>query len=70
MDYFITRGVDLLLPGGILIYIIPSAFLDGKETAVKANILAKAELLDAYRLPKSIFTQTDIQTDIVVFKKK
>ncbi len=69
VDYFITRGLDLLLPGGLLIYIIPSAFLDGKATAVKTNILAKAELLDAYRLPKSIFTQTDIQTDIVVFKK-
>ena len=27
-------------------------------------------LMDAYRLPRRVFDQTDIQTDIVVFKKK
>lgn len=70
VDYFITRGLDLLLKGGLLIYIIPSAFLEGEETAVKSLIAQKAELLDAYRLPKGIFDQTDIGTDIVVFKKK
>lgn len=70
VDYFITRGLDLLYAGGLLVYIIPSAFLDGKETAVKAQILTKATLVDAYRLPKGMFEQTDIQTDIVVFKKK
>lgn len=70
VDYFITRGLDLLEPGGLLIYIIPSAFLDGPETSVKTAILQKAVLIDAYRLPKSVFEQTDIQTDIVVFQKK
>lgn len=70
VDYFITRGLDLLLPGGLLIYIIPSAFLDGDVTNVKQSILQKGELLDAYRLPKAIFDQTDIQTDIVVFQKR
>jgi len=69
VDYFITRGLDLLFPGGLLIYVIPSAFMDGHQTKAKEQILEKSELLDAYRLPKSIFTQTDIQTDIVVLKK-
>lgn len=70
VDYFITRGLDLLLPGGLLVYVIPSAFIDGSATAVKEEILQKADLRDAYRLPKGIFAQTDIQTDIVVFQKK
>lgn len=70
IDYFITRGLDLLLPGGLLIYIVPSAFLDGKADEARTEILRKGELLDAYRLPKSIFAQTDIQTDIIVFKKQ
>ena len=69
VEYFLTRGLDLLLPGGLLIYIIPSAFLDGPVNEAKTRIFSKAELLTAYRLPKSIFEQTDIQTDIVVFKK-
>jgi type I restriction-modification system DNA methylase subunit len=70
VDYFITRGLDVLRPEGLLVFIIPSAFLDGSETEVKSEVLKKATLLDAYRLPKAVFDQTDIQTDIVVFQKK
>ena len=69
VEYFISRGLDLLLPGGLLIYIIPSAFLEGSKNDAKTIIMGKSELVDAYRLPKSIFDQTDIQTDIVVFRK-
>ena len=68
-DYFILRGLDLLQKGGLLVYIVPSSFLDGKENAVKKQIEARAELLEAYRLPKGIFRQTDIQTDIIVLRK-
>lgn len=69
VEYFITRGLDLLKPGGLLIYIIPSSFLSKGETKAKKAIEAKAELLDAYKLPKKVFDATDIQTDIVVFRK-
>ncbi|NRB52646.1 MAG: N-6 DNA methylase [Saprospiraceae bacterium] len=70
VDYFVSRGLDLLQPGGLLIYIIPSAFLNGQKTKPQELIDQKSELLDAYRLPNGIFSQTDIQTDIVVLKKK
>ena len=68
-DYFILRGLDLLQKGGLLVYIVPSSFLDGKENAVKKQVEVRAELLEAYRLPKGIFRQTDIQTDIIVLRK-
>jgi adenine-specific DNA methylase len=68
-DYFLLRGLDVLQSGGLLIYIIPSSFLDGKTSKAKERIHQQAELIDAYRLPKRIFKQTDIQTDIVVFQK-
>jgi len=68
-EYFITRGLDVLKKDGLLVFVIPSSFLDGGATAIKKSIDQKAKLLDAYRLPKGIFKQTDIQTDIVVFKK-
>lgn len=68
-DYFLLRGLDVLKPGGLLVYIIPSSFLDGKNSKAKERISKQAKLLDAYRLPKRIFKQTDIQTDIVVFQK-
>lgn len=70
VDYFIARSIDLLLPGGLLVFIIPSAWLDGQETKAKAQILTQADLIDAYRLPVGTFSQTDIGTDIIVFKKK
>jgi len=69
-EYFISRGLDVLKKGGLLVYIIPSSFLDGKENTIKKKIAAQANLLEAYRLPKRIFKQTDIQTDIVVWQKK
>lgn len=70
VDYFITRGLDVLQKGGLLIYIIPSGFIDGAASEVKNEILKKSSLIDAYRLPKSVFDQTDIQTDIIVLKKQ
>ena len=69
-SYFIYRSLDLLLPDGLLVFIIPSSFLAGKEDEAKRAILSKSKLLEAYRLPKGIFKQTQVQTDIIVLKKK
>lgn len=71
-QYFITRGLDLLLPGGVLVFIIPSAFLsnNSKYNKLKEKVAAKADLVDAYRLPARMFKTTDIGTDIIVFKRK
>ena len=68
---FITRGLDLLREGGVLCYIIPSAFLKngGKYNPIKEIINKKATLVDAYRLPEGMFKTTSIGTDIVVFKR-
>lgn len=76
IDYFITRGLDLLEKGGLLIYIIGTEvaaggvpFLQQKSSAVKKDIAKKAILLDAYRLPNGLFEQTDVVTDIIVLQK-
>ena len=77
IDYFITRGLDLLQKDGLLIYIIGAEvaaggtpFLQQKSNPVKKGIAEKAILLDAYRLPNGLFEQTDVLTDIIVLKKK
>ena len=69
VEYFILRGLMCLKKSGLLIYIIPSSFLDGDHSPAKEKISELGQLIDAYRLPVRIFEQTDIQTDIVVFKK-
>jgi hypothetical protein len=77
IDYFIFRGLDLLKPGGLLIYIIGAEvaaggkpWLDQGDSKCKQLIAAKAKLLDAYRLPEGLFARTNVVSDIVVFKKK
>lgn len=77
IDYFISRGLDLLESGGLLIFIIGTEvavggtpFLQQNMTPAKLIISEKAELIDAYRLPNGLFETTDVLTDIVVFKKK
>lgn len=77
-EYFITRGLDLLIPGGVLCYVIGGSveagstlFLDReRREGYHAKLFAKAQLLDAYRLPQSIFLDTDVSTEIVVFRKR
>jgi hypothetical protein len=71
-QYFIEKGIDLLKPNGLLIYIIPSSFLnnDGKYNAFKDSLEERAELIDAYRMPLGIFDFTSIASDIIVLRKK
>jgi GNAT superfamily N-acetyltransferase len=76
VEYFIRRGLDLLKSGGLLIYIVGAQlknggnmFLDSGETPVKDYLAANCELLDAYRLPDSVFERTGVTSDIIVLKK-
>ena len=70
-EYFMIRGLDLLRSGGLLIFIIPSGFLEGAMSKAKEKIAERCEaVLDAYRLPGRIFSTTEIGTDIIVLKRK
>jgi hypothetical protein len=77
IEYFILRGLDLLIPGGLLIYIIGAEtaaggkpFLDQGMTKTKEMIMERGKLIDAYRLPSGVFTRTDVTSDIIVFRRK
>jgi hypothetical protein len=67
--YFIKRSLDTLKENGILTFIVPSGFLDGKVSVAKQQIGQMAELLDAYRLSENTFEDTSIGTDIIVMRK-
>jgi hypothetical protein len=76
-EYFISRGLDLLVPGGLLIYVVGAEqynggkmFLDSGITPAKELIHEKADLVDAYRLPANLFERTGVSTEILVFKKR
>jgi hypothetical protein len=77
IDYFISRGLDLLRPNGLLIYVIGSVsalggvqFLDKKMFPSKSRIIAKSELVDAYRIGNDVFENTSVDADIIVLRKK
>jgi hypothetical protein len=76
-EYFIRRGIDLLMPGGLLIYIVGASiegggelFLDSGISPVKEYLAEKCDLLDAYRLPDAIFERTGVTSEIIVLQKK
>jgi hypothetical protein len=76
-EYFIVRGLDLLVKDGLLIYIVGAEqrnggtlFLDSNMSKVKQMIFEKAQLVDAYRLPVNIFERTGVSSEILVFKKR
>lgn len=70
--YFIARGVDVLKPGGLLCYIIPNSFMsnDNKYNDFKEKLAKKCDLVDGYRLPNGVFSNTDAGTDIILLKRK
>jgi len=77
IDYFIFRGLDLLMKDGLLIYIIGAEvaaggkpWLDSGPSKCKEMIEKKGKLIDAYRLPEGVFARTNVVSDIVVFKKR
>jgi len=76
VEYFLRRGIDLVNPGGLLIYIVGSSikgggtmFLDSKLTPVKEYLAKVCTLVEAYRLPDSIFERTEVTSDIIVLRK-
>ena len=71
-EYFIQRGLDLLAPGGLLLYVIHQSFLNSpknkwKEKKLEPRIEA---VRDAYRLPVGTFEHTDTVTDILILQKR
>lgn len=77
VEYFIQRSLDLLKPGGLLVFIVGAQlknggtmFMDGPITTTKRLVHAYGELLDAYRLPDTVFERTGVTSDILVIKKR
>lgn len=76
-EYFMSRSLDLLKPGGLLIFVIGTPkeiggipFLDKKINKAKKEIQSKSKLIDAYRLPNGVFDRTNVSSDIIVLRKK
>lgn len=69
--FFMYQGLQMLKPGGLLVYLTGSNFLRNgiSYQTEKAEMEKLADILDAYRLPP-VFKFSKVPTDIIVLKRK
>ncbi|WP_296687410.1 N-6 DNA methylase [Flavobacterium sp.] len=69
--FFMHYGLQLLKPGGIMVFITGSNFLRNgiSYQSEKLEIEKLADIVDAYRLPP-VFKFSKVPTDIIVLKRK
>lgn len=71
-DYFITRSIDLVAPGGIVALITSRYTMDKIDSVVRKWIAERATLLGMVRLPNGTFEKnagTKVVTDVIFFQK-
>ncbi len=71
--YFLRRGLDLLAPYGVGVFLVPAGFLTGVSNArreLRARVLRRHHLMAAYRLPSATFPGANLVTDLVFFRAR
>ena len=69
--FFMYQGLQLLKPGGLMVYLTGSNFLRNgiSYQSEKLELEKLADIVDAYRL-RPVFKFSKVPTDIIVFKRK
>jgi hypothetical protein len=81
MAYFMRRGLDLLAPGGLGIFIVPMGFMsDPKRRKLRETILLGNHVATAFRLPSQLrlpdgrkrehFPGAHNVTDLIFFRRR
>ena len=71
-DYFISKMIDVVRPGGIVVALTSSYSMDKNNQKAREYWAQRADLVGAYRLPNSTFknAHTDVVADVLIFKKR
>lgn len=72
-NYFFGKAVDLVRPGGLIVFVTSTGTMDSETSTHRKWLNAHAEMLGAIRLPRNAFKKqagTDVVTDIIVLKKR
>ena len=71
-DYFLSKSVDALAPGGVLAVVTSRFTLDKQNAAVRESLARRADFLGAIRLPSDAFQRegTAVVTDILFLRKR
>jgi superfamily II DNA or RNA helicase len=69
--YFLRRGLDLLTPGGLGVFLVPGGFLTGQAAnGLRERVLRRHHLSAAYRLPSALFPGAMLVTDLLFFRSR
>src|SRR5919108_1954494 len=71
-DYFLTKALDALKPGGVMAVVTSHYTLDKQHPEVRVRLAEQADFLGAIRLPSDAFARqgTSVVTDLVFFRKR
>ncbi|MDQ6733460.1 MAG: DEAD/DEAH box helicase family protein, partial [Nitrospirota bacterium] len=72
-DYFLTKTLDVVRPGGVIALITSRYTMDKEDAAVRRHLSDEATLLGALRLPNAAFKAnagTEVTTDILFLQKR
>ena len=72
-DYFFSKSLDMVKPGGVVAFITSKGTLDKLDKTARHLLAEKAEFLGAVRLPNSAFKAnagTEVTSDIIFLQKR
>ena len=72
-NYFFLKSLDAVREGGIVAFITSQGVMDSDSNqSIRAEMLARADLVSAIRLPNNLFTEnanTEVGSDLIVLQK-
>lgn len=72
-NYFITKSLRLLRPGGLLAFVVSRHFMDARKRDARKKVAEMADLLAAFRLPGDAMKdqwRMENTVDLVFFRKR
>ena len=72
-NYFFTKAIDQVRPGGIVAFVTSRYTMDSKDSTARKHMAERADLLGAIRLPNNAFKAnagTEVVSDIIFLQKR
>lgn len=72
-DYFFSKSLEMVKPGGVVAFITSKGTLDKLDETARRKLAEKAEFLGAVRLPNNAFKAnagTEVTSDIIFLQKR
>ena len=72
-DYFFSKSLDMVKPGGVVAFITSKGTLDKLDPTARRLLAEKADFLGAVRLPNNAFKAnagTEVTSDIIFLQKR